>query len=764
MIEQADADLFVSTSGDNSNSGLSVAEPLQNIRFAFSKMLAGETNPHTIHIADGIYSHSATGEVYPLNIPEYISLYGESELGTVLDGEWLTAVMRIISNSTSQIENLTVTNGVGGSESTGGGTAPYYWAGGVTLHDHSDLLIKNVSVVGNSSGIYCTSASSPTIENVTIDGNEGTGLYCKWSCNADISFSTITNNLGSGIACSNSDPNIQDVTITGNTGSGVWCFDVSSPLLKNVLISNNEGGMDCSNGCFPYLENVTICYNTTVNGNGGGIYCRYSASPVFDTVNRCNIYMNQAAFAQDYYAEVEQNVVVDTFTVINPSSYQAFPRHLFNFDILNSKTELVDADLYVSPDGDNSNSGISVDEALKNIDYAFSMIMADSSHQNTIHLLDGIYSPSTNEESFPVYMLDYVNLMGASKEGVILDAEGQSTVLSIKNNISNHISNLTISGGDGNHSNPDNQAGGISIWNSSIWLNDISVQDNTSGGISILWVSCPLLENISVVNNGDVWRGGGIFISGNGCNPVLKNVLIAENQAEHVGGGIYISSHADPTFINVTLSNNSATQGNGGIYSESFNDPEIFNSIIWDNDPPELFGSFTITCSDIQGGWQGEGNIDEDPLFIGSGAHPYALLDESPCINTGTTDTTGLNLPELDLAGNPRIYGGRIDMGAYENQSVSTLIQNPQSSNLNLICSPNPFTEELTITWNQTESAHTTIEIYNSAGKRIETRVSEIFSEGDHQLNWNTNSIPPGIYFLRMQTENETVKQKIIKL
>ncbi len=85
-----------------------------------------------------------------------------------------------------------------------------------------------------------------------------------------------------------------------------------------------------------------------------------------------------------------------------------------------------------------------------------------------------------------------------------------------------------------------------------------------------------------------------------------------------------------------------------------------------------------------------------------------------------------------------------------------------RSNSLNFY--PNPFTEVLTITWNQTESAHTTIEIYNSAGKRIETRVSEIFSEGDHQLNWNTNSIPPGIYFIHLNINYEIITKKIVKL
>lgn len=41
----------------------------------------------------------------------------------------------------------------------------------------------------------------------------------------------------------------------------------------------------------------------------------------------------------------------------------------------------------------------------------------------------------------------------------------------------------------------------------------------------------------------------------------------------------------------------------------------------------------------------------------------------SPAINRGCIDTTGLNLPLTDLAGNSRIVCNRIDIGAYETQT-----------------------------------------------------------------------------------------------
>jgi len=58
-------------------------------------------------------------------------------------------------------------------------------------------------------------------------------------------------------------------------------------------------------------------------------------------------------------------------------------------------------------------------------------------------------------------------------------------------------------------------------------------------------------------------------------------------------------------------------------------------------------------------------NLTTSPFVSSS---DFSLLSNSICINSGTPDTTGLFLSKVDLAGNPRIYDNRIDIGAYEYQ------------------------------------------------------------------------------------------------
>jgi len=75
-----------------------------------------------------------------------------------------------------------------------------------------------------------------------------------------------------------------------------------------------------------------------------------------------------------------------------------------------------------------------------------------------------------------------------------------------------------------------------------------------------------------------------------------------------------------------------------------------------------------VTYSDVKGGWSGEGNIDEDPMFVLADKNDWRLLWESPCIDTGHPDS-------LDADGT------RSDMGAhyFNKNSYLTLYVTPDT-------------------------------------------------------------------------------------
>ncbi|MCP4708212.1 MAG: PKD domain-containing protein, partial [Planctomycetes bacterium] len=140
------------------------------------------------------------------------------------------------------------------------------------------------------------------------------------------------------------------------------------------------------------------------------------------------------------------------------------------------------------------------------------------------------------------------------------------------------------------------------------------------------------------------------------------NNTIVDNNAEN-GGGMYFSEDSDPTLTNNIIWDNTASNSGAQIYlAGTQSDPDFYYCDIQD-------GRDGIEGPGSGGNYQGyyENNLDADPLFLGLGwDYPYGLRPNSPCIDAGQPDTTGLNLPEMDLAGNHRLRDGIVDMGAYE--------------------------------------------------------------------------------------------------
>ena len=320
--------------------------------------------------------------------------------------------------------------------------------------------------------------------------------------------------------------------------------------------------------------------------------------------------------------------------------------------------------------------------------------------------------------------------------------------------------------------------GGVMFHNSNSSFQNVVITGNfawDSGGGIDFYTCNPDLENVLIAGNQAVDKGGGIFFELL-CNPNLVNVIITDNSAEY-GGGIF-SWISNSNLINVTLSNNSADFG-GGIYCRDAN-PNLVNCILWNDLPEETYfdesfgsNSITISYTDIQGGEAGivtnnngivnwlEGNINEDPLFLGIGEHSYSLFEGSPCIDAGTPDTTGLNLPEYDLAGNPRIFGGRIDMGAYEWQGTPVGEEELVVMNWNLFNYPNPFNPTTTISFDIKENETGILKIFNIKGQIIE---SHQFEFGELNYLWDASGQASGVYLYKLQTQTITETRKMLLL
>ena len=752
-VEQLNADLYVDSNGDDSNGGLSSSDPMRTITNALIKIQSDYLSPHTIHLAEGVYAPSTNGESYPLYGNSYLSISGAAPDSTVLDAEGTTSIFNCLGDSIFTIQNLSIINGGG-------------------------------------SGIYCM-ASNPILSNLKISNNfaaSGGGIYCWRNSHVQIINSTISGNAssiqGGGIYC---------------RGDSYWGF--AQIDLSNTTITSNSAGY-----------------------SGGGISLIGDlANANFDSVNRSNVFLNEAGnFGNDLfsgYSAPISEVIVDTFTVLYPIDEYAYPLDNFTFDILNYKIEQAEADLYVNPNGSNENSGLSVAEPLLTITLALELIYADSSRPHTIHLADGTYSPSTNGESFPLNCKSYVSIEGVDEETTILDAEGLARVIHCENVNDINIENLTIKNGVADY------GGGIYCSNSIPNISNVRIIDNiaSSNGGGMYFESAPsllsdmvitgniatqygggiycgdssnlVINNIILNNNKANSRGGGLYSTGS--NPILVNTIISGDSSRY-GGGIYciqsipnlirvtingntalnngggvFCSESNPLFTNVTITGNTALSIGGGLHCVQNSSLRLINTILWNDMPQEIYPpscDANVSYSNVQGSWTGEGNIDNEPLFVDPVNGDFNLQVGSPCIDAGTNFFVWEGDTLVNLS--PDEYDGNApDMGAYE--SPYTVAINDEQilpDKFTLYQNyPNPFNPITTIRYDLPEATNVQVVIYDLLGRQVIILVNEYQAAGYRSAMWNCRNssdqtVSAGIYFYAIKVEKYTGFKKMVLL
>ncbi len=246
--------------------------------------------------------------------------------------------------------------------------------------------------------------------------------------------------------------------------------------------------------------------------------------------------------------------------------------------------------------------------------------------------------------------------------------------------------------------------GGMFIFLSSPTVINCTFIDNDAdfgGGLSINVSSSPTVYHCRFLGNVADY-GGGVYVSAS-SSVLLVNCSFGGNAANE--GGAIFNCGGSPTLINCTLSDNSSISAGGGMYVCN-GTLSLTNSILWGNAPDQIFQEVhvaVVTYSDVQGGFNGLGNINADPRFLDHDGLDYmpgtrdddrGLSVDSPCIDAGDNtvvppDTVDLDGDgdttepiQLDLAlaprfldhpptadtGNPDGIHPIIDMGAREKQ------------------------------------------------------------------------------------------------
>ncbi len=370
-------------------------------------------------------------------------------------------------------------------------------------------------------------------------------------------------------------------------GGAIYCYH-SSPTIMNCIFdrnsSNDHGGGISLYGSSPIIQSC-IFTNNIANHSAGGVYCYSQSNPL---ITDCMFIANQAR-------DVGGAIWCDNTYIVNINNC------IFQ---------------------ENQSIGIGGG--------ALSFYRASVSIWNCSLLANtatgrggGLYAMESNS----IKIKDTV-IQGNIARGY----GGGISFINTDPTISNSIISENTSTKNG---------GGALFDHSSANLSRCEITSNysdESGGGFYSHSGTILLTN-SVVNDNRVPdHGAGIY--GLESQVETSNCLIARNHAGLDGGGICLNM-SQITMINCTVVNNNARDG-GGIAASGF--PEISTCIFWSNFPNQIdeSGLPLITYSNIQGGFEGDGNIDADPCFVFGPRGDYYLSQilsgqtvNSPCLDSG---------------------------------------------------------------------------------------------------------------------------------
>ena len=257
---------FVSTSGNNSNNGLSNVNPFLTIQFAISSAQSGDS----IIVSPGNYQENIDFSGKNLKLCSHFVLLNDTSYisSTIIDGNSIILPVVNFSNFESQnaqINGFKIKNGKGKNIVGYWGLATH---GGGVFIKNANPVIKNCNISNNNcqngGGIYAEN-SEATFENVIIQNNNinqpnipngGSGLFLL-NCNSNIIRCTIKDNKdnptsgvsnygGGGVLVYGGSTNIQSSKIIANYakgyGGGISLYAGSSAFIENTIISNNIGG------------------------------------------------------------------------------------------------------------------------------------------------------------------------------------------------------------------------------------------------------------------------------------------------------------------------------------------------------------------------------------------------------------------------------------------------------------------------------------------------------------------------------------------
>lgn len=317
-------------------------------------------------------------------------------------------------------------------------------------------------------------------------------------------------------------------------------------------------------------------------------------------------------------------------------------------------------------------------------------------------------------------------------------------------------------------------SGGLGLWAEANTVADFKVFDchferNKSGAnAGAIWVtngsnSFSAEVSRSTFINNESGKGGafGSFqdLAGSGDPNIawakFDNCLFAGNTGDQ--STISTTDRLNLELVNCTVANNSvgavAMEGTGELVLQNtiLANPGHIEYIATSNSTFTSHGGNLISDLSLDGQLDASSDLQNlDPLFVSPGN--YHLAANSPCVdagvNAGVTAST-------DLAGNARIQGLRVDMGAYESPFITTSTREVVAGEVAV--SPNPASSFLNIQLPQPVAGTLDVQVFDTQGRLVRSQQIGIGQPLD------LHGLVPGAYALKVKTSDRLFTGQFIK-
>jgi parallel beta-helix repeat protein len=291
-------------------------------------------NGHTLWVDSGIYREH-------VNIHKSLTLIGENQTTTILDGENVGTVLSVNANNVS-IVRFTIRN-------SGLHFPPYGNDCGVFLNHTTGSNISHSLVTNNRIGIYLFFSEGNSIERNVVSSNHENGIWLWYSGDNVLAENEISSNsynfgvfggsfsdFNNTISVSNTVDGkpiqyltgVQNEIFENQANTGVlYLINCINVTVRNLNLTKNGHGVFCFNITNSKIENVTALENNY------GIYLQDSTGNVIDN-NRCSRNWVGICLQDSNYNFVQSNTAGNGEKGI--SLYEAHNNNLRGNNVVNS--------------------------------------------------------------------------------------------------------------------------------------------------------------------------------------------------------------------------------------------------------------------------------------------------------------------------------------------------------------------------------------------------------------------------------------------